>query len=124
MASEKCRYIQTYEQTNPHFEKADKKHMTHQELRTIRFDDPDCMGTTIVDKMMINNVVSRWFLGTYVLKDAAFDTRNLRRPGKYEARGQCIQSKTYPPKAIAIEYLSEGDSITGVVYMPALGGCG
>ena len=73
---------------------------------------------------MINNPIAGWFLGTCFMEDAAFDTRNLHRPGRSEARGQCIQSKTYPSKGIAIECLSDRNSMTDVAYMPALSGCG
>ena len=129
---DKCGYSQIYEQTNPHFMPSGMKSTTHQEVRTIRFIDPDCMANSIkgadfyepINMMMINNIVTGWFLGTYVIRDANFDTRNLHQPGKYQARGQCIQSKAYPSKAIAIEYFSDGDSITSVAYMLALGGCG
>ena len=126
---QECTYTQTYEETNPHFMRADMQHTTHQDVRTIQFDDPECMENISVNKiphLMINNSVSGWFLETYVKKDAAFDTRNLYHPGEYQSRGFCIQSKKYPSKGIAIEYLytSDGDSITGVIYMLALGGCG
>lgn len=73
---------------------------------------------------MINNSITSWFLGTCVMEDAAFDTRNLYRPGKSETRGQCIHSKTYPSKGTAIECLSDEDSMTGVACLAALSGCG
>ena len=130
--NEKCAYTQTYEETNPHFMHANMKQTTHQDVRTIRFDDSECMANTIdgldiyepINKMMINNIIVGWFRGTYVAKDAAFDTRKIHHPGEYQARGLCLQSKRYPSKGIAIEYLSTGDSITGVIYMLALSGCG
>ena len=121
--NEKCTYSQTYEETNPHFMPANMKHTTHQDVRTIRFHDTECMANTIdglniyepINKMMINNIISGWFLEAYVTRDASFDTRNLYHPGKYQARGFCLQSKRYPSKGIAIEYLSDGDNITGVI---------
>ena len=131
-AGQNCTYTQTYEQTNPHFMPDNMKHTTHQDLRIIRFDTPDCMANTIndvdiyepINKMMIADVVARWYLGSYVLEDAAFDTRNRHHPTEYEARGECIQSRTYPSKGIVIEYVTEGDSITSVFYMLAFSGCG
>ena len=126
---QECTYTQTYEETNPHFMRASMQHTTRQDVRTIQFDNPECMKNISVNKiphLMINNTVSDWIIRTYVKKDAAFDTRNLHHPGEDQARGFCIQSKSYPSKGIAIEYLytSDGDSITGVIYMLALGGCG
>ena len=131
-AGQNCTYTQTYEQTNPYFMPDNMRHTTHQELRIIRFDTPGCMANTIngldiyepINKMRIADVIARWFLGIYVLEDAAFDTQNRHHPTENEARGECIQSRTYPSKGIVIEYINEGDSITSVFYMLAFSGCG
>ena len=53
-----------------------------------------------------------------------FDTEKTYPPGDYQARGECIQSKTYPTKSIAVEYLRREKSITGVLHMLNIGGCG
>ena len=130
--NEWCAYTQVYEETNPHFLPASRRHFTHQDVRTLRFDDPGCMaedsastaGRVSSNVKSINDEVSRWFLGTYYFKDADFDTGNLRLRGKYEARGACIQSRRYPQSGIAIEYLLGAVGIASVIYMPAFAGCG
>lgn len=129
---EKCWYRQVFEETNPHFMKPGLKNTTYQEVRIILFEDPKCMAHTLndleiyepINRLMINNVITRWVSSTYVRRDADFDTRNLRRHGKHEARGYCIQSARYPSKGITIEYEGDGESIASVIYMLALGGCG
>ena len=74
------------------------QHTTHQDVHIIQFDDPECMENISVNY----------------------------HPGEYQARGFCIQSKRYPIKGIAIEYLytPDGDSITEVIHMMALSQCG
>ena len=129
---EKCLYRQTYEETNPHFMPPSLKNTTHHDVRTIRFTDPECMADSLggvgdaakeINKAMINNVLTSWFMGSYVLDDARYDIRALRKPGIDQARGDCIVSLTYPTKGIAIEYVSDGAGITGVIYAPTYG-CG
>ena len=41
-----------------------------------------------------------------------------------ERNASASQSKTYPTKSIAIEYLRGEKGITGVIHMPNIGGCG
>ena len=128
-SGQKCWYTQKYEETNPHFMPEKMKRTTHHDLRTITFSDPKCMADSLevvpdLNKMMNNRLISSWFLGTYVLKDADFDTEKTYPPGDYQARGECIQSKTYPTKSIAVEYLRREKSITGVLHMLNIGGCG
>lgn len=76
------------------------------------------------NRVMINDVMAHWFSGTYMMVDAAFDSRNLHSHDSGEVQRQCFQSKTYPRKGIAIEYLSMNGSVNGVIYMPTLAGCG
>ena len=132
--SEQCWYIQIYEQTNPHFMPDNLKHTTDHELRTITFDDPECMADTLdgldiyldINKMMINNLITGWLSGTYFVDDIQFATRgwDLLPPGDFQSRGECIRSTNYPSMDIYIEYFHDGDSITGFTYMAGLGtGC-
>ena len=129
---DRCAYTQTYEETNPHFMEPAHQQTTHHDLRTIQFTDPDCManelnGTDIyepINMRNINIVIAGWFTGSYILEDANYDVDTFSPPGEMQARGRCIRSRTYPTKGIAIEYFSDGNSITGVTYMPAIMGCG
>ena len=131
----KCWYTQRYEETNPHFMPEKLKRTTHHDVRTIVFDDLNCMSYDLlgdnmtdvceqINKTMIKRTITSWFLGTYVLKNANFDVEQIYPPGEYQSRGECIQSKTYPSKGIAIEYFSYDTGIPGVTYMQSLGGCG
>ena len=103
-AGAKCWYTQRYEETNPHFMPKNMKHTTHHDVRTIVFDDIDCMSYNLlgdnmtavceqINKTMIKKIITGWFLGTYVLKDANFDTEQTYLPGEYQSRSECIQSK-------------------------------
>ena len=129
---DKCWYKQSYESTNPRFMEPALQHTTHHDVRTIQFNDPNCMANELdganfygpINRRMINIIITGWFTGSYVLADANYDVENLYPPGEMQARGQCIQSKTYPTRGIAIEYFLDSDSITRVTYMPALAGCG
>lgn len=130
---EECWYTQTFEETNPILLVPDLQNMTGQHLRTITFDDPGCMadvldglgGNEDINKMMINNIVTNWFRGTYFTEDVRFDTRTLHPPAEVQARGECLQERENPNIAIYIEYLSDRNSITGVRYMRGLfGSCG
>ncbi len=123
---EKCWYTQTYEETNPYFMKDSMKNTTHHDVRTIRFNDPDCMANKYDahNKILINEIISRWFLTTYVQADAVFDTQKLHHPSEFQSHGRCIQSRIYPSQGILIEYFYDGDNISGVSYTIAIGGCG
>lgn len=122
--NEKCWYTQVYEETNPLLLVASLQHTTHHDLRTITFDDPECMANTLdgldiyeqINQMMINNVILPWFRGTYWLEDIRFGDPGP--PAADQARGVCVRSTNYPTKGVLIEYFHDGDSITGVAYMP------
>ena len=43
----KCWFVQTYEKTNTHFMSPSRKHMTNQNVRTIDFDESECMSNVI-----------------------------------------------------------------------------
>ena len=119
-----CAYVQTCEETNPHFMTATLKNTTGHELRTLTFKDPGCMPKFDTAQEAVNRHVSRWYLGTHVLRDARFDTKNLRPAGRSQSRGKCIQSREYPSKGIFIEHFANDDGITKVVHMMGLRGCG
>ena len=91
----------------------------------ISFDDPQCMSDSgvglDVNKMMINNVKSRW----YSHPDAKFQTRvpEMFNGSPLQKKGRCIQSKTYPIIGITIDYFTKNNSITRVIHGRAAQGC-
>ena len=123
--NEMCWYTQIYEETNPHFMPPALQNTTHHDLRTITFNDPNCMASAHDDlnKMMINNAITRWFRGAYFVRDIEFDTQDILPPAALQARGNCLQSTNYPSKGIYVEYIMEAGNITGVAYMVALDSC-
>jgi hypothetical protein len=76
-----------------------------------------------LNKMMINNAITRWFRGAYFVRDMEFDTQDILPPATLQARGNCLQSTNYPSKGIYVEYIKEAGNITGVAYMVALDSC-
>ena len=123
---DQCWYVQTYEKTNPHFTPS-KSHMTNQRLRTIRFDDPECMADTldgldaavVINKSMIARTISGWYVGSYVTDDTRYEPSKRRQPaGIMQDHGECIMAPGLPATAIAVDFVSDGDSITEVLYAP------
>jgi hypothetical protein len=117
---QKCQYEQSFEADSKYF------HGTVTAKRgTITFADRQCMkadvNSSAINKMMINNVVSRW----YSHSDAAFMTREEELyPGSLlQKRGLCIQSRKYPLIGITIEYVVSGGSIAEVHHGAAVKGC-
>jgi len=116
----KCWYTQVVKENNTYF---------HGSLKgtdgIITFDNPNCMSDSSlgldVNKMMINNVLSRW----YSHPDAKFQTRvsEMYKGSMLQKKGGCIQSKKYPIIGITVDYLIKGGSITGVIHGSSAGGC-
>ena len=126
-----CWFVQTYEKTNTYFTPS-RPHMKNQNLRTIHFDDPECMADTldgldaagIVNKTMIAQHIAQWMTGTYFTADTRHDARNRRHPGRVmQEIGECMMATDLPATAVALEFVSDGDSITDVLYAPTYG-CG
>lgn len=119
-AGEKCSYTQEIKLGNTYF---------HGDLKgnnaIMTFDNPECMkdnGLGLdINKMMINNIISRW----YSLSDAKFMTRTqeMKSTSTLQQRGLCIQSKTYPSQAIAIDYSIKNESIVSVIHGATIDGC-
>ena len=117
---EKCWYTQIVIEDNAYF---------HGSLKgtngKITFDNPNCMsdsGTGLdVNKMMINNLISRW----YSHSDADFQTRisEMYNGSPMQTKGKCIQSKRYPIIGITVDYFIEGNGITGVIHGSSIQGC-
>jgi len=89
----------------------------------IVFDDTKCMSDTglgmDINKMMINNIISRW----YSHSDANFDTKKLYKTSMAQKKGQCMQSRTYPIIGITVDYIVSDNSIVKVLHGPSLQGC-
>ena len=115
---QKCWYKQTPIPDNNYFH--DKLTNT---VGRIFFDDSQCMKDSGIgldtNKMMINNVISKW----YSHSDADFDTKNPYKTSLYQTKGQCIQSRTYPAIGIAVDYLIRDNSIVMVFHGPTVQGC-
>ncbi len=94
----------------------------------MEFDDPACMGSGTngpllgISQMMINNVIANW----YSMPDAAFQTEvaDLMSTSPLQARGWCVQSKTYPSQAFLVEYFTgPNNTLAAAVHQYALSGC-
>lgn len=117
---EKCWYTQVVKENNTYF---------HGSLKgtngIITFDNPTCMADNglglDVNKMMINNIISRW----YSHSDANFQTRvsEMHNGSLMQKKGKCIQSKKYPIIGITVDYFVENNSITGVIHGSSVQGC-
>ena len=128
-----CWYTQVYERTNPYFLPEELKHVSDNDLRTIHFDDPECMADVIdglavaerINKRLIAIQLSRWFQTAYVAEEVQYDVNQFYKPADgIQTRGVCIKSTTHPfATTIAVEFVSDGDSITKVIYAPSVG-CG
>ncbi|WP_432210640.1 hypothetical protein [Marinobacter alkaliphilus] len=94
-------------------------------IGVLTFDDQSCMQASefgqTVNKMMINNVISRW----YSRGDANFQTREseLFPTSLLQKRGQCIQSKKYPATGIVVDYEESQESIVRVRHGMSAQGC-
>jgi hypothetical protein len=91
----------------------------------ITFDNPACMSDSglglDVNKMMINNIISRW----YSHSDADFRTRvsEMFNGSALQKKGKCIQSMKYPVVGITVDYFIKDNSITGVIHGSSVQGC-
>ncbi|WP_404366769.1 hypothetical protein [Marinobacter sp.] len=94
-------------------------------IGVLTFDDQSCMQASefgqTVNKMMINNVISRW----YSRGDANFKNREseLFPTSLLQKRGQCIQSKKYPATGIVVDYEESQESIVRVRHGMSAQGC-
>lgn len=115
-----CKYTQVVEEPSDYFQEG-----MANAVGIITFDDPSCMsGDEVemdVNKMLINNHISGW----YSHSDADFGTKvsEMKETSALQMRGQCIQSRKYSAVGIAIDYVTDGGSITKVYHGPTIGGC-
>ena len=116
---EKCWYTQKTDPNNTYF------HGKKNTVGIITFDNPKCMSDSglglDINKMMINNVISRW----YSHSDANFQTRvsEMFNSSPLQKKGKCIQSKKYPIIGITVDYFTSNNSIKGVIHGMAVSGC-
>jgi len=117
---DKCWYTQVVKESNTYF--YDSLKGTN---GIITFDNPTCMSDNGLgldaNKMMINNIISRW----YSHSDADFQTRasEMFNSSPLQKKGKCIQSKKYPMIGITVDYIIKGNSITGVIHGSSVQGC-
>lgn len=113
---QKCWYDQTIKEDNTYFHKSMKG-----TNGVIKFKDPTCMSDNSTNKMMINNVISRW----YSHSDANFQTREseLYDGSMMQINGKCIQSQKYPSIGIMVDYYTEDNKITGLIHGSSIQGC-
>jgi hypothetical protein len=117
---EKCWYTQVVKENSTYF---------HGTLKgtngIITFDNATCMSDSglglDMNKMMINNIISRW----YSHRDADFKARvsEMFNGSALQKKGKCIQSKKYPIIGITIDYFIKGNSIAGVIHGSSVQGC-
>lgn len=117
---EKCWYKQIVKENNTYFHGSLKG--TH---GIITFDNPKCMSDSglglDVNKMMINNIISRW----YSHSDADFKTRvsEMFNGSVLQEKGKCILSMKYPIIGITVDYFIKDNAITGVIHGSSIQGC-
>jgi hypothetical protein len=118
----KCWYTQKVDNNSKHFHQSEDLVGT---VGIITFDDSGCMsdsgGGLGANKMMINNVISRW----YSHSDANFGTRDqeLYSTSALQKVGKCMQSATYPIIGITVDYVEQENSISKVYHGSSIGGC-
>lgn len=116
----KCWYTQVIKEKNTYF---------HDSLPgkngIITFDSSTCMTDSglglDINKMLINNVISRW----YSHDDANFQTRvsEMYNGSPLQKKGRCIQSQRYPIIGVTVDYFTKNNSITGVIHGSSVTGC-
>jgi len=117
---ESCWYKQTVEKKNQYF----FGRLT-QMVGILTFDNPDCMSGSgfemDVNKMMVNNIISRW----YSHSDAKFKTRvpEMYNSSPGQVKGQCVQSSKYPIIGITVDYIMSNNSISKVIHGSSIQGC-
>jgi hypothetical protein len=117
---DKCWYKQTTDTANTYFYET-----LEGTVGNIIFDDPQCMSDKglgmDVNKMMINNTISRW----YSLSNAKFQTRvsEMYNGSPMQKKGKCIQSKTYFSTGITVDYIIKNKSIIQVIHGVSIQGC-
>ena len=80
------------------------------------FDKP--MVDTDINKMMINNIVKRW----YGVSDCKFK-KETGTKSIFQKKGFCFQSENYKRIVIVIDYIVDGDFIIKVYHAQGIAPC-
>ena len=102
------------------------------EVATMSFEDPGCMAETTEDgfdlaaefnRNRIADRIAGLVRGTWVTADTVYDPKGRYQPGMMQKSGECMVEEGLPATAIAINFVSNGTSITKVEYAHTFG-CG
>lgn len=114
----KCWYAQTAERTS-HF------HNIPATTWTLVFSDQRCMSAVGLDgevnARQINTAIARWY--SHADADFAVGLDELHRTSPLQARGLCMQSRTYPGVGVVVEYFAHDGYLSGVKHAPSVGAC-
>ena len=124
-----CSFVQTVEKRNTNFLKPSKGRVA-----TMRFDNPTCMVDTAetdegreftvrFNRDQIAGWIAKIIVGRWTTADVRYDARTRYRPGMMQKSGECMAADDMPATAIAINFHSNGASITEVEYASVFG-CG
>ena len=122
-----CWFIQTVEKKTAAFLGS-----LQAEVATMSFDDPACMAETTEEgldfaadfnRRQIANRIAGLVRGSWVTTDTAYDPNSRSQPGMLQKSGECMVAEGLPATAIAINFISNGLSITKVEYAHTFG-CG
>lgn len=102
------------------------------EVATMRFGDPRCMAETTKEGLAFAAAFNRKQIayrianvvrGYWVTADIVYNTTSRNQPGMMQKSGECMVAEGMPATAIAINFVSNGTSITKVEYAHVYG-CG
>lgn len=102
------------------------------EVATMTFEDPGCMvevaddvgdlaGT--INRSQIANSIAGMVRISWIQDWVKYDPRKRNQPGMMQKSGECMVADDLPATAIAINFVSNGTSITEVEYAHVFG-CG
>ena len=122
-----CWFTQTVEKKS-----ADFLGSLQAKIATMSFDDPGCMGETTEEGLdfaadfnreKIADRIAGLVRGSWVTADTVYDPDSRNQPGMLQKSGECMAAEGMPATAIAINFVSNGASITEVEYAHVFG-CG
>ena len=102
------------------------------EVATISFEDLACMAETTKEGLdfaadfnrdQIAKRIAGLVRGNWVTPDTVYESNSRNQPGMMQTSGECMVAKDMPATAIAINFVSNGTSITKVEYAHVFG-CG
>ena len=102
------------------------------EVATIKFGAPRCMAETTKEglafaadfnRKQIAYRIAKFVRGYWVTADIMYNTTSRNQPGMMQKSGECMAADGMPATAIAINFVSNGTSITKVEYAHVYG-CG